>query len=285
MSKNKEVLLPCPCCGGKADIHIISKGIGFVYCLNCDLATNSMEIAEAIELWNTRPSCDMSKMRELLEKAQKDAEGIQSYAHRSNETIIKTREILAIQIQFRIEKALSLLDNPACKESLQVGTKVKELLKDIQAKCSQVGIAAIAEEKGLQHRDTEYIAQACKEVCDLITKALSQLDSQPKSPWISVEKPPKEIRFIFVKSDTNLDVCDLDDNRALQIARLKNYYTHWMPAPELPKQGKKCKDCGGKGKVSRPHLHGRHTKSRHKKTIDCPICKGSGIEPEKKGRE
>lgn len=51
--KNKE-LLPCPFCGGEAEIHPAHYGC-FVECNDCDAATRVERLeSDAIKRWNTR---------------------------------------------------------------------------------------------------------------------------------------------------------------------------------------------------------------------------------------
>lgn len=48
-------LLPCPFCGGEADIYAISENIMNVRCTNCYGETCSyFKAKDAIEAWNTR---------------------------------------------------------------------------------------------------------------------------------------------------------------------------------------------------------------------------------------
>ena len=84
--------------------------------------------------------------------------------------------------------------------------------------------------------------QAELKTANMISKAELRQDLKTataeleKHRWIPVsEGVPKKVRFILCKSSTNLEVCDLQQNRDLQIARLKVYYTHWKPII-LPKE-------------------------------------------------
>lgn len=71
VDKEKTELKPCPCCGGGADVHTDdSIGISityFVYCIKCDMATNSMtHRVDVVKIWNARHSITAHEQSLLL---------------------------------------------------------------------------------------------------------------------------------------------------------------------------------------------------------------------------
>jgi len=49
--------LPCPCCGGKPDFYIgteFESGRGVIYCKNCLLKMDALDLQDLSERWNKR---------------------------------------------------------------------------------------------------------------------------------------------------------------------------------------------------------------------------------------
>lgn len=59
-------LLPCPCCGGKAefDDYDVENGEVLVRCVDCDLNTVPRSHEEAASQWNRRPNTGADQPRE-----------------------------------------------------------------------------------------------------------------------------------------------------------------------------------------------------------------------------
>lgn len=56
-----EIPLPCPCCGGKG--RITAKKLGYVYCEECRLRTETeIDIETALETWNRRPKWSLQEL-------------------------------------------------------------------------------------------------------------------------------------------------------------------------------------------------------------------------------
>ncbi len=48
-------LLPCPFCGGEADIYDFSRTQDMIYCKGCAMETDTFDTLEALKaFWNTR---------------------------------------------------------------------------------------------------------------------------------------------------------------------------------------------------------------------------------------
>ena len=53
--------LPCPCCGGKPDFYIgteFESGRGVIYCKNCLLKMDALDLQDLSERWNKRVTLD-----------------------------------------------------------------------------------------------------------------------------------------------------------------------------------------------------------------------------------
>ena len=59
-------LLPCPCCGGKAefDDYDVEHGEVLVRCVDCDLNTVPRSYEEAAAQWNRRPNTESHRPSE-----------------------------------------------------------------------------------------------------------------------------------------------------------------------------------------------------------------------------
>lgn len=72
-------LLPCPFCGGKADIIHGAPGCSFVRCSACSADTNDVSAEQAGRLWNTRASPASTLYPELVEALEKCVFSLQRY--------------------------------------------------------------------------------------------------------------------------------------------------------------------------------------------------------------
>lgn len=91
-----EELLPCPFCGGPAQIASAGPGCHFVRCEGCTASTDDGSREQAIAAWNRRVAQPVEGLREAVEECasvKTDLEDRSDYARGWNDARFRIRQI------------------------------------------------------------------------------------------------------------------------------------------------------------------------------------------------